>query len=129
MIVVVATTIRDQRASVWVPAISGGVVLLYGGTMPDAGAAVTDQTLLASIDLPDPAGSVTSGVFELSTPLEGMVIADGTPTWARVVDVTVEWVMDLDAGVVGSGAALILSTPALYAGGLARLDRLRLIEP
>ena len=39
------------------------------------------------------------------------------------------WLMDLDAGVPGSGAAVIINPAQIYTGGTVRLAQLRLQEP
>lgn len=129
MIIRRSTAIRDARAAVHLNALSGGAMHLYTGPMPDGGEAITDQTLLAIWSLPSPAGAVDAGVFAAASGLEAMVLADGVPAWVRLLDGAGAWVMDMDAGGVGSGVAVIVSPAQLYAGGTARIERLRLIEP
>lgn len=129
MILTRSSALRDARAQVHVTALSGGKIALYDGAMPAAGEAVTTQVKLVEITLPNPAGVVDAGVFVLTVPQEAMAASDGIATWARLTDSTGAWLMDMDAGATGSGAAIIVSPAQLYAGGTMRIERLRLIEP
>jgi len=129
MILTRSLTLRNARATTHLTALAGGSIHAYTGTMPLGGEAVTDQVLLASWTLPTPAGEVNAGIFALSPNQETMVQADGAPTWVRVLDSSGGWLMDLDAGGVGSSAAVIVTPAQMYAGGTARIERLRLIEP
>ncbi|TQV61647.1 MAG: hypothetical protein FNT29_10975 [Halothiobacillaceae bacterium] len=129
MILTRSLVLRNARATTHLSALAGGSIHAYTGTMPLGGGAVTDQTLLASWTLPTPAGAVGEGAFALTPNQEAMVQADGTPTWVRVLDSSDGWLMDLDAGGVGSGAAVIVTPAQMYAGGTSRIERLRLIEP
>lgn len=129
MILVRSTALKNLRASAHTVALAGGSLLIYGGTRPEAGGDITDQVLLATFLLADPPGSVSGGVFELGAVADVMASADGVATWVRVLAGDDSWLMDLDAGGAGSGAAIIISPAQLYAGGTVRIDRLRLIEP
>ncbi|MFZ5466583.1 MAG: hypothetical protein ACOZAI_04910 [Pseudomonadota bacterium] len=133
MIIRRSLTLRNARATVHLNTLAGGSIHAYTGTMPVDGEAVTDQVLLASWTLPDPAGTVDGGEFALVPNQETMVLADGTPTWVRVLDSAGGWVKDMDAGAAVAppavGPAVIVTPAQLYAGGTARIERLRLIEP
>lgn len=120
---------RNARAQVHATLLAGGSIRLYDGAIPTGGGAVTTQVLLASWTLPNPAGAVDAGEFVLTANLESQVLADGIPTWARLLDSTGALIKDMDAGGVGSDACLIVSPAQLYAGGTARIVRMRLIEP
>lgn len=125
-----STALKNLRAQAHVVALAGGTLLIYDGAMPATGGGeITDQVLLASFVLPDPAGTVEAGVFALGAVADELAAADGTATWVRVLDAASGWLMDLDAGGSGSGAAIIISPAQLYAGGIVRIERLRLIEP
>jgi hypothetical protein len=117
-------TIRAARSQHYLDAFSGGTLLVYDGTMPATGGGeITDQVLLAEIDLPTPSGSVSNGDFVLEPALEDILVnADGIATWVRVLDSLGEWVCDFDAGATESGAALIVIPQQLYAGGTFRLN-------
>lgn len=128
MILATSAAYKAARAQVHAVLLSGGSARLYTGTMPAGGEAVTDQILLAAFDLPDPAGAVVEGAFALAV-VEAMAAAEGLAAWLRLLAADGAWVMDMDAGVTGSGAAAIVSPASLYAGGTVRIERLRLIEP
>lgn len=129
MILTRSVALNNARAGVHASLLAGGAVLLYDGAMPAAGAPVTQQVLLARLAIPTPSGTVDGGVFSLSVPIDAMVMDDGAPGWARIVAADDAWLMDMDVGGTGSGAAIIISPAMLYAGGTVRIERLRLIEP
>ncbi len=132
MIMTRSTALRDARAQVHVTALSGGKIAFYDGSMPTAGEAVTTQVKLVEIAIPNPAGTVADGVFTLAANLEDMAAAESGVTWARITDSTGAWLMDMDVGADGSGAAIefeFQTTTQIHAGGTLRFKRLRLIEP
>jgi hypothetical protein len=125
-----STALKNLRAQAHVVALAGGALLIYDGAMPAVGGdAITNQVLLAEFALPDPPGTVDAGVFTLAAVADVQATADGVAVWVRVLAGDDSWLMDLDAGGTGSGAAIIISPAQLYAGGTVRIDRLRLIEP
>jgi len=129
MILYRATTLKNLRAEVHVGVFSGGSLHIYSGTIPQNGEAVTDQILLCSLTLPDPSGSVDAGAFVMATGIESMAVASGTAGWCRVLDSLGSWLMDLDAGESGSGAAVTIFPTQIYAGGTIRINSFKLIEP
>ena len=91
------------------------------GTLPQTGAetGITSQTLLGTCTMPTTCGSETpSGSLTIGT-IVGDSAADdsGTATWARIADSTGLTVVDVDVGVVGSGAVIQMVTNVLVAGG------------
>jgi hypothetical protein len=125
-----STSLKNLRAQAHAVALAGGTLLIYGGAMPATGGGdITDQVLLAAFNLPVPVGTVDDGVFALAAVADVLALADGIAAWVRVLDSVDGWLMDLDAGGAGSGAAIIISPAQLYAGGVVRIERLRLIEP
>lgn len=99
------------------------VLHLYTGPQPGPGAPVTDQGQVASIVLSQPAATVDeeAGTLAFSPSPPALAIADGAVAWGRVVDGAGVWVLDADAGALGSGAALILDAVNFYAGGYVSL--------
>ena len=125
-----AAALKNLRAQAHVVALAGGTLLIYDGAMPATGGGeITDQVLLAEFTLPDPAGTVSDGAFALAAVADVMAAHDGVATWVRMQTSDDSWLMDLDAGGAGSGAAIIIMPAQLYAGGIVRIERLRLIEP
>lgn len=103
---------------------SAGYLRIYSGTQPtDADTAITDQTLLAEIELNFPAfgaaadaapgGRATADVDP--TPTDTSANANGTAVWYRVVTSEGTTVLDGDVGTSGSGADLILTTTTIVA--------------
>lgn len=94
-----------------------GTIKIYSGTQPATGAALSGNTLLATITLADPsAASASGGVLTLTTPAATTVSTSGTATWARFEDSTGAFVMDADVGAVGSSATLKLHSTTLLSG-------------
>lgn len=124
-----SATVRDARAAVHLALLSGGTLQLYTAPMPSAGQEIDTQTLLATISLPEPAGVVADGAFVATANLEALAIADGIAAWVRIISADDVWLMDMDAGIPGSGAAVTINPAQLYTGGTVRLTQLRLQEP
>lgn len=98
--------------------LDGGAVKFYTSPRPaTADTAITSQTLLLSVDLPDPAGTVTAGAFEGAAIDVGVGTADGNAAWCRVVDSTAAAIGDGDVGLTGSGAFATLDSLAIVVGG------------
>ncbi len=93
-----------------------GALRIYGGTAPArAGAAITDQPLLAAIAFGYPSSAGVAGTaLYLAIAQTTPVQATGAPTWARIVDGQGRFVADLD---VGAGAAVQIGAAKLYEGG------------
>jgi hypothetical protein len=93
-----------------------GLIRIYDGTRPATGAAITTQTLLATLTLSDPSfpaassGSMTAN----SITDDSSADATGTASWFRVVDSDSNFVMDGDVGT--SGSDLNLNSVAITAG-------------
>lgn len=96
-----------------------GVLLIYDGTRP-AGpdTAITNQTLLAEIELNDPAfGSASNGTATLN--VEGLTttgLAAGTATWFRFTDSDGNGVIDGSVTATGGGGDLTLNTTTISIG-------------
>jgi len=97
---------------------AGGTLKFYGAARPPTGSAITNQTLLATLTLADPCGTVTNGVLTFSAITSDVAAdADGTATWARLADSTGQFVADLSVGATGSGADIILNNVNIVTGG------------
>jgi hypothetical protein len=77
------------------------------------------QVLLGTCTMPTTCGSETpSGSLTIGTIVgDSAADASGTATWARIADSTGLTVVDVDVGVVGSGAVIQMVTNVLVAGG------------
>ena len=108
--------------------VSPGKILLCSGVAPVGFAAATG--VLASLSLSKPSGVVNDAAELMFAPVaDAMVVTDGSVTWARVEDGAGNAVADLDVGLPGSGAAIILTDTSLKAGALIRVTLAKLIEP
>lgn len=115
------TTVRSNRMTQVLNAIDAGAgagtVKVYSGTVPaNVGTAITDQTLLATLTLSDPCGSVSNGVLTFSAITEDSSgDANGTPTFARLADSDGNNVAQVTAGVgsgeLNFGAAIVAGQP------------------
>jgi hypothetical protein len=121
-------TVRNARLNVIRNALdagaTGGLLLIYDGTRPATGAAVTTQVLLGTLTFsatsaPDASGGVLT--FSAITE-DSSADATGTATWARATDSDSTFVMDMSVGMSGSGADIIMNTTSIVAGGPIRVD-------
>lgn len=94
---------------------------LYNGTHPAVGAAVTTQTLLATIELAEPSGTIVGVTLALDVPREGLVLASGTVSWARVKAASGAFAFDCDVTETGDGGVITAESLDVYAGGVAKL--------
>lgn len=113
-----ATATRNAMMDAVRSALAGGSIKVYDGTQPaNANAALSGNTLLATLTLASPAGSASSsGTFTFGTITSGTAVATGTASFARVFQsdgTTV--VCDMDVGT--SAATFILNTTSIVSGG------------
>jgi hypothetical protein len=122
MSISMATTLRNARLNQITAAIDAGAgagtLKLYTGPRPASGAAITSETLLATLTFSDPsAGAASAGVLTLDTITDDTSAdASGTAVWARIQDSDAAFVMDLDVGAAGSGADIELVSTTITAG-------------
>lgn len=95
---------------------------VYSGEQPAFGGNPTGtSTLLVSIPLSEPLGTVADGVLHVAQSAEGLIMHTGAPAWCRVVNGSGQLAWDCTAsGPLGSGE-LKLDLDILYAGGSARI--------
>lgn len=108
-----------------------GKIEFYGSPRTAIDATVT-ATLIATITLTDPCGTTDATGLHLTSTTPGQVVANGTITWARVVD--------SDGNSIFSGIALQLDDPDaataafkidkvdVFAGGFISLAQADLAE-
>ena len=97
---------------------SHGTVKLYTSPRIAAIGDTPTGTLVATLDLAEPCGSVTSGVATLGLPADSAVIADGVVTWALWCDGDGNQVMDTDVGNLASSAEVRISNTNCTVGML-----------
>ena len=94
---------------------------IYAGTRPATPDTAAGGTLLATIDLANPVGSINSGVLGLVAAGDGLIVATGVAAWARLFSADGGVALDLDCGDAASSADIMLASTQLYEGGFARL--------
>lgn len=123
MTVVVNNSLANGFAADVLAALDAGsgpaVIKFYTGTKP-AGpdTAITSQTLLGTLTCSDPAGTVSGRTLTFSAiAADTSADADGTCTWARILDSAGVAVADVSVGLSGSGADMIANTVTFLTGG------------
>ena len=108
-----------------------GKILIYGDTIPtDANTAVGSQTLLATVNLADPAfGSASGGVITGTDPASVNAVATETATWFRMTDNSGDTIMDGDVTVTGGGGTMTLSSTSLVSGSPVDITSLTVTMP
>jgi hypothetical protein len=99
-------------------------IAIYSGTQPaDGDAALSGNTLLATLTMSDPAAPAASaGVLTFSTITEDTgADATGTATWARVRSSDGAQGFDCDVTATGGGGVIELNTVSIVAGGPVRI--------
>jgi len=119
-------TSRAELVSSW---LDGGEVRIYDGTRPaNADTAITSQVLLVTLALPNPSGTVTSGVWTAEEIAMTLITTTGTAAWARIVTSAGVTVFDADVGVAGGGALVQLDNVSLVTGGYCTVVSFTLTE-
>lgn len=112
-----STPRKSSRCELLATWLAGGTVRIYDGTRPtDADTALGSQNLLVSFSVPNPAGSVTNGVFTASAISQAQVSTAGTASWARVVDSSAVTIFDADVGVTSFGSVIEIDNVTLAQG-------------
>lgn len=93
-----------------------GKIEVRSGTQPATGDTAATGTLLATIVLADPAGTVATGVLTFTDPAAVSAVAAGTASWFRLMDNSGDTVLDGDVTATGGGGQLQLATTALTVG-------------
>lgn len=107
---------------------------IYSAPVPSSGQPPDTAQLLATLVFPKPSlSSVSVTTLTLLNPATTLVATTGEAAWARIENGAGQYVADLDVGVVGSGAAVILyngsNSLMLYAGGELSVTLAKLQEP
>ena len=121
-----STALRTSRATAIVTALDAaatpGKFLLYTGTQPASGAAITTETLIGTCVLSKPCGTVTSGVLTfLAIADDPIADASGTIAWARGLNGDNNFVLDMSCGATGGAQALLFNTLSAQAGGVIQI--------
>lgn len=113
MALTLSTAARTARMNALLAIIPGGTIKLYNGSKP-ASLGAPGGTLLATLTLASPAGTVASGVFTVGSVTQtNSAHVAGTPTFARFSDSGSTVVADVD---IGSGGGTISFTGTVANG-------------
>jgi hypothetical protein len=124
-----ATARKTSRGNLVEGWLSGGSVQVYTSPRPStADIAISTQTLLATITLPNPAGTVTNGVFTSVTLSQVLVSNTGSAVWCRVIDSVGATIFDGDVGTVGSGSFLETTNTSLTQGAYLAISSFTITE-
>jgi hypothetical protein len=102
--------------------VGPGTLKFYTGAQPAGpGTAISGQILLGTLTLSDPAATATDGVITFGTiTQDNAADADGTATWARLLDNSGDAIMDFDVtGTAGDGAIKLNTTTVVTGGPIA----------
>lgn len=106
---------KQSRAETLAGWLAGGTLTLYSASRPaTADTAVTDQTLLVTLTLPDPL-TVTNGVISANL-ATAYASAEGTAAWGRFRDSSAGTVCDADVGLENTANAITLDNLSIVTG-------------
>lgn len=91
----------------------------YNGVRPAGGGDAT--TLVATMALGNPPGSLTGNQIVLTVPRSTFVLADATVTWCRFFNGAAQVWMDADVTDLAGPGPVRLEATEVYAGGVLRL--------
>lgn len=98
---------------------SAATLDIYTSPQPSPGGDPDTATLLASIDLSNPIGNITSDatyyILEFVLPNPGLAENTGTASWARIKNQSGNWVVDMDVTSSGGGGAITMNNTSVVA--------------
>ena len=108
----------------------GGLIRIYGGARVAINALPAPSNLLSELQLPKPCiAQLDSEQLRLKASADRLCVKTGSATWARLLDGDGRTVLDVDVGLIDSGAEIELDNLLLLAGGLVRLPILEFLAP
>lgn len=138
MTLALSTAVKNARLHALTDAIDGGSgagkLLIYDGTRPATGGAITTHNLLVTQLFADPsAGSISGTTLTLALGASVLASHTGVASWARITDSAGTFVADMDVGASGSGKEVELAsggtpTTQLYEGGVVSISVATLVE-
>lgn len=122
-IVTLSTTLKNTMLTAVRDALDSGsgagVIKFYTGTKPaNPSIAISTQTLLGTLTLSDPCGSVASGMLTFATITnDASADASGTATWVRFESSDGAPHIDMDVSTTGGSGAVQMNTTSIVATG------------
>lgn len=93
---------------------------IFGNTRPAVGVSA-GAAALVEIELNPTSGVITNGALTIQQFGPGLIMATGTPVWARIVNGNAAHVLDCDAGAAEAMTEIVVSSATLYLGGRVSL--------
>lgn len=100
---------------------------VYDANIPSSADAAATGNLLARVTAVTTAPTVTSSTCSLSF-VEGAVLRNGVPKYARLKSGKGVVIMDFDLGAEGSESPVTYNTADFYEGGLLKVNSIQLTE-
>lgn len=120
----ISSELNDARLNGVMVFLSGGTenarANIYDGIRPALGGTPAG-TLLASIVLMEPLGTIAGGLLTVAPTNEVMIASTGQATWARIVNGNDSLAWDCDVSDLNGTGELRLPSTTLYAGGYTRI--------
>lgn len=120
----ISAELNEYRLNGVIAFLAGGAenarAHIYSDVRPALGA-TPNGTLLASIVLMEPLGTVADGLLTITPTDEVMIVNTGQATWARVVNGNGSVAWDCDVSDLNGTGELRLPSTTLYAGGYTRI--------
>ena len=122
-VVTLSTTIKNSMLTLLRDALDSGsgpgVMKFYTGTKPaNPSVAITTQTLLGTLTLSDPCGSVASETLTFSAIAnDASADASGSATWVRCESSDGAPHLDMDVSTTGGSGAVQMNTTSIVATG------------
>ena len=131
---IIAEFVRDARLQAIADAIdaagAAGRLRFYPAPRVGGPAIAPGVPLLLDAAFQRPSSAGAAGGVLVFDPLdEALVSANGTAAWARITDSDGVGIMDLDVGLVDSGAEVELDNVVMAIGAAVRIDIASLTEP
>ncbi len=122
MAIDIATQVKNEMLMTFMYKIAtqdgSGKLLFYGDPRPTSGKAITTQTKYAEATMPPPnLSSIQFGVFSVTGIPSALVLMNGKIGWVRLVDGSGNWITDLNVGLSGSQADVIVTDVNVLQGG------------
>jgi len=99
-----ATDIKNAvalgRYTAWASRPQPLTLSLYTGTQPEAGSAITTQTLLISIPFFQPFATISGSNITFRLHSDAEAVATGVISWGRITDYDGVWILDASANSV-----------------------------
>lgn len=121
-----STALRNSRGQRIIDMLGSGFgpgrFEFYTAPKPAGGTAITTQVLLGTCVLSDPCGTVSGGATTFALINDDVAAAaDGDIAWVRGSNGDGVWVLDMSAGLPGSGAEMIFDKLAARTGGIIKV--------